>query len=324
MEKKYRLFRTPSGVNALLFGMLLAGLLISPANAAVTSTPEAAGGADSVYVAGDPDWYPIEYYDPDTGRYEGVLPQLLQRIGERTGLDFTYIRAGKEDQRLRLAQNGQVEMVSGYALDAEELREHGLRASGAVLTIPREGGEIGVCFAFTEIAGDDLIDAVEDALQEISQQEAAEIALRFVMEHPEEPFPKGLFAAVAAALLILLAAVIILAVRLRRYKKNARLDDRYDLITGIGNKAYFTEYFEKFIPDQYRGLYCVVFIGFDIVRANPRRRRRNSCASRLTSWNSALQTGRSRHGSAAVDLPLPGPAAASRRPEPGQRKCWRA
>ena len=62
---------------------------------------------------------------------------------------FTYIRAGKEDHRLRLAKNGQVEMVSGYALDSKELRESKLVAGRAVFSIPGEGGKTEVCFAFT-------------------------------------------------------------------------------------------------------------------------------------------------------------------------------
>lgn len=252
---------------AVLCGALLLGWSPS-AGAVVLSTPEAAGGADSVYVAGNPDWYPVEYYDPDTDCYQGILPELLERVSEKTGLNFTYIRAGEEDQRLRLARNGQVEMVSGCALDAEELRGNNMTAGRAVLTIPQEGGETEVCFAFTEIAGDSLIGTVEGALRELSQQETMGIAVRFVMEHPENPYPKWLFAAGFAAFALLLAAAAVLAVRLRGYKKDAGRDERYDPVTGIGNKAYFTERFEKFIPDQYRGLYCVAFIGFDIVRVN--------------------------------------------------------
>ncbi|MDO4314759.1 MAG: EAL domain-containing protein [Oscillospiraceae bacterium] len=253
---------------AALCVLLLWGIFCPPAGAAVLSTPEAAGGADSVYVAGNPDWYPIEYYDPDTGCYEGVLPELLERVGEKTGLNFTYIRAGEEDQRLRLARNGQVELVSGCTPDDPVLGEAGVTASGAVLTVPQEGGELEVCFAYTKIAGDGLTAAVEGALGELSRQETAGIAVSFLMERPESAYPAWLFPAGAAAALLLLAVIAVLAVRLRRYQKAAGQDRRFDPVTGIGNKAYFTERFEKFIPDQYRGLYCVVFIGFDIARVN--------------------------------------------------------
>lgn len=253
--------------SAVLCGVLLLGW--SPAaGAVVLSTPEAAGGADSVYVAGNPDWYPIEYYNPDTGCYEGVLPALLEQIGERTGLNFTYICAGKEDQRLHLAKNGQVELVSGCARDDSQLLAGGMTASGTILTVSQDGQTVGVCFAFTKIAGDGLIDVVEGTLGEISQQEIAGLTVSFVVEHPGRTYPKWIFAVELAVILILIIAIAVLTLCLHRYRKASARNDRYDLMTGIGNKAYFTEYFEKYIPDQYRGLYCVAFIGFDIVRVN--------------------------------------------------------
>lgn len=248
--------------------LLLWEIFCLPAGAVVLSTPESAGGADSVYVAGNPDWYPIEYYDPDTGCYEGVLPALLEEIGERTGLNFTYICAGKEDQRFRLAQNGQVELASGCAPDDLVLREAGVTAGEAILTVPQEGEELEVRFAYTKIAGDHLADAVESALGEISQQEIAGLAVSFVVEHPSRTYPKWIFIVEFAVILILAIVIAVLALCLHRYRKASVRDDRYDVVTGIGNKAYFAEHFEKYIPDRYRGLYCVVFIGFDITRVN--------------------------------------------------------
>jgi len=255
-------------VQALLCGILLAGALCPTADGAVQSTPEATGGAGSIYVAGNPDWYPVEYYDPDTECYAGVLPQLLERVSERTGLNFTYVRAGEEDQRIRLAQNRQVEMVSGIAGGDSALDGLGLTFSETVLTIPGEDGACQVYFAFTEIAGEQLAAAVVNALREIPPQEIAGLALQFVVTHPEEPHAAWLPAAAAAVTFLLLAAVMILALRLRGYRKGAGQDEEYDPATGIGNKIYFTHRFEQQIADQYRELYCVAFIGFDIERVN--------------------------------------------------------
>lgn len=250
----------------VLWSVLLTVALCPAAFAAVISTPEAAGGAGTVYVAGDPDWYPIEYYDPETESYAGVLPQLLERVGEKTGLRFAYIRAGEGDQRARLAKNGQVEILSAVK-DDPGLDGLGLTFSGTVLTVPGEEGPVQVCFAFTEIAGEELIAAVGKALDGISQQEIAGLIVQFVMGHPEEPNPGWLPAVVIAAAVLLLAAVVVLALRLRSYRRESGRDEEYDPVTGIGNKVYFTRRFEQ-LPDQYRGLYCTAFIGFDIVRVN--------------------------------------------------------
>ena len=264
MDGKFGVWLTVMMCGALLWG----SLLCPAAGAEVLSTPEAAGGPDCVYVAGNPDWYPVEYYDRDAKCYAGVLPELLELVSEKTGLNFTYVSAGEEDQRLRLAKNGQVEMVSGYAWDAEELRDYSMTESRIVLTIPQEQQAIQVCFAFTDIAGDGLIAAVEGALDEISGDELAGIAVSTVMESGGERTLRWLLPVGLGALILLAAVIAVLAVQRRRYKKAAEQDERYDLVTGFGNKKFFTERFEKFIPDQYRGIYCVVFIGFDIARVN--------------------------------------------------------
>lgn len=253
---------------AAMLCIFIAGALRLTACAEVVSTTEAAGGADAVYVAGNPNWYPIEYYDPDTGRYMGVLPRMLERISEKTGLRFIYIRAGKEDQRLRLAQNSQVEMVSGIAGDSLGLEEQGMAMSNAVLAAPGEEGSVEVRFAFTKIAGDELVKTVNAAIAEISGQETGELVLRLMMENQKAPVPKWLLVGCAVLTVLLVAAVVILGIWLRKYQKASRQNDNFDQSTGIGNKQYFAEQFEKNIPDQYRELYCVAFIGFDIARVN--------------------------------------------------------
>lgn len=264
MKKRFSIFLVP----ILCCAWFCCPLACLKVKAVVFSTPEATGGANSIYVAGNPDWYPIEYYDPDTKSYQGVLPEILTQVGERTGLNFTYILAGEEDQRLRLAQNGQVEVVSGYALDAVELQDYRMTGSKVILTIPQDGQDVQVCFAFTDIADDSLIAAVEEALDDISSQEVAGLCIRFVMEHTQRRYPKWVLSAAVSILIILIAIIVILIGQRRKYKKLIERDKRYDLTTGIGNKAYFAEQFEKYIPDEYRGIYCVVLVEFDIARVN--------------------------------------------------------
>ena len=49
------------------------------------TTVEEAGPADCVYIAGNPDLYPIEYYDSEQQCYRGILPELLGMVAEDTG-----------------------------------------------------------------------------------------------------------------------------------------------------------------------------------------------------------------------------------------------
>ena len=99
-----------TAVAAACLLLLCSSLSIS---AAVEYTKEPTGGK-TVYVAGNPDMYPIEYYDSDSKTYKGILPDLYKEISESTGLDFTYIRSGSKNEQNRLAKNRQAEIISAH------------------------------------------------------------------------------------------------------------------------------------------------------------------------------------------------------------------
>ena len=82
--------------------------------AQVTATEEVTGPADCIYVAGNPDLFPVEYYSEESKMYEGVMPEIFEIISEKTGRDFVYVSAGKKNQQKELAKNLQVELVSAY------------------------------------------------------------------------------------------------------------------------------------------------------------------------------------------------------------------
>ena len=69
---------------------------------------------DTVYVAGNPDLFPFEYYDAQSKGYQGILPELYKQISQSSGLEFVYIHPGIMNQQGRLAKNCQVELVSAY------------------------------------------------------------------------------------------------------------------------------------------------------------------------------------------------------------------
>ena len=87
-----------TAVTAACLLLLCSALSIS---AAVEYTADPTGGK-TVYIAGNPDMYPIEYYDSDAKTYKGILPDLYKEISESTGLDFTYIRSGSKTSKTAL------------------------------------------------------------------------------------------------------------------------------------------------------------------------------------------------------------------------------
>ena len=44
-----------------------------------------------IYVAGNPELYPLEYYDPESGAYQGAIPDFLARFAGAYGYDLRYI-----------------------------------------------------------------------------------------------------------------------------------------------------------------------------------------------------------------------------------------
>ena len=81
---------------------------------AVDFSKDNTGAHDSVFIAGNPDMYPLEYYDPALNKYRGVLPELYEKISKETGISFTYIDTSSQNQQEYLANNGQVDIVSAH------------------------------------------------------------------------------------------------------------------------------------------------------------------------------------------------------------------
>ena len=74
-------------------------LLSTSAFAAIYHTSAASAESKSIYVAGNPNLYPVEYYDEESGCYMGIMPVILEEISKEIGYDFTYIESGKKDKR---------------------------------------------------------------------------------------------------------------------------------------------------------------------------------------------------------------------------------
>ena len=77
--KKFHLFF------AILIAMLFFALAI-PVSADVTFSKDNQGDGQSIFIAGNPDLYPIESFNPKTEQYEGVMPLLFERISEKSGI----------------------------------------------------------------------------------------------------------------------------------------------------------------------------------------------------------------------------------------------
>ena len=143
--------------------LVMSTVLLGPRCAAqVLTTVEEAGPADCVYIAGNPDLYPIEYYDSEQQCYRGILPELLGMVAEDTGISFAYVNAGSEDSRLEMARNSQVEMVTAFRRG--EFSRMVLPVQRTVLTTETDGRETAICVGFTGIIKEELRERIRPFL----------------------------------------------------------------------------------------------------------------------------------------------------------------
>lgn len=236
------------------------------AYAQVTATENAYGDAGTVYVAGNPDFYPVEYYDPDSRGYKGMMPDLLEKISTECGVDFVYIQAGTKDLRQSAAQNKQVELLSGCV--AEEDIGAGVTASASVLILDMEGQNVHICFGYTDIASLELRKTIDGYLSAVGADEAAGLAVLSAMQNGREPFPFWIKTA-AVVSLVLLLVLVVLTVCFMHGRKNREHDDGMtDRTTGVGNRNYFVHYYGSLVTDSTRPLYYIFYLCFDISRVN--------------------------------------------------------
>ncbi len=240
------------------FIVVLAAILsfaINPVFAEVITTQKTEGFADYVYVAGSPDLYPLEYYDEETEKYEGIIPQILAEISARTGIDFVYINGDKRDKNI-LAENSQVDVVSSsndipsYSKDYLEL-----------VSYEHEGKIKKYGLVFTKLANDDMIAKIKTAAGEISADKKNAMFLSYAAESakPDYLLPAG--ALVFSLLLIVF--IVILLIRIKKIKRENEAEKLTDPETGIGNLQFFKHHFRYTISDISRSLYYIAYIILD-------------------------------------------------------------
>ena len=54
---------------------------------------------NTIYVSGNPELYPVEYYDDAKDAFAGAIPQLLEDFAEKNGYNILYYEADGKDRR---------------------------------------------------------------------------------------------------------------------------------------------------------------------------------------------------------------------------------
>lgn len=235
--------------------VLLSTILISPLVSAEVSN------SSVVYVAGNPDLYPIEYYDSSSKQYLGLMPDIYRMISEQTGYTFEYIRPGRTNSQERMAKNGQVEMISAY--QEGTIDPQYVQCQVPVTVINTDNEEKTVYIAFSEVASEQLIHDITQALNSISDRQKLTMLISHTESNGYDGYYRVWVYVLSGVLLLVLAAAAIFFLLWRRRKKKTSEDAMIDPQYGIGNDQYYVYCFQNLISDKSKALYYIAYIAFD-------------------------------------------------------------
>lgn len=229
----------------------------SAVSAKVITTQKTEGYADYVYVAGDCNNFPLEYYDDDSKAYKGVIPDLLAQISARTGVNFVYINGDKKDKN-EMGKNLQADIVS--AVNEDENKPY-FKEYLELISYKKDGKLMKCGLAFTKLLDDDKITLIKSAAGEITAEEKNGIYLSYASQSTKDGHKWFVLATVFFVLLP--AFIIFLLMRIRRIRKENIAYKMIDTETGMGNFQFFKHHFKYTIGDISRNLYYIAYIILD-------------------------------------------------------------
>lgn len=230
---------------------------VQPAFAEVYTTEKTEGLGNCIYVAGNPENYPVEFYDEDKKAYCGIIPDMLGIISERSNVDFVYINGNKADKNA-LGENLQAEIVSSSAPDSS-LSYY--KDYLELVSFEKDSERVESGLIFTSLSDDTVISKIKTAANEISKDVKNGIYLSYAVKSSKTNYFWLIISLFVCLLLIVAVALLIL--RLKRIRKENAVDKLTDSETGMGNLQFFKYHFRYTISDISRSLYHIAYIILD-------------------------------------------------------------
>lgn len=221
-------------IKLLIFFILI--LLPLEVSAEVITGTLPAGDKNSVYVVGNPHMYPIEYYNNETGEFEGVMPLLLEKISQRSGINFTYFYDSKSRGR-ELKDKINAEMVSARY---RNFNENYYPNMISVITYEEEGKKVSAGWDLTDHADEELVKILKDEVAKLTTEEINSAILKYSVSDQNDI--EKIVQIIKIILLILACSVAIYPFFKKDYSDTS---ENIDPVTGIGNLLHFEKAFNS-------------------------------------------------------------------------------
>lgn len=216
-----------------------------------------------IYTAGNPDAYPLEYYDEVTQSYLGIIPDLFRAFSEQSQYDIVYYQPDGKDHREQLGKNNQVDLLSGYAPGDAAPSNVG---SITLFQTTLNGTEQLYPLYITAAAPEPFRAELEGFLTSVSQSEISGMLLNTAVTPLRSPSGLWIFGSLLLALVSLVTVLLVGRKNYRKQLTKARSDLETDKITGIGNMEFLSRCYHQSISDQNRILYQLFYFHIDTDR----------------------------------------------------------
>lgn len=208
-----------------------------------------------VYIAGTTDEYPLEYYNESTGKFEGIIPDLLKLIEDKSGITFKYINKPGEEDRYYYGDNLQVEVVSNVKVTDY------FDTSSPLLAIDKTSHTQEIYLGFTSICSEELRNIINEGINSITENEKINIVYRYTQVKKDE---SSILLRIMIMLGISSVIVVVLTILILKTRKSIKADKYTDKLTSIGNNEYFKHNYETFINSHNRELYAIIYLRFNL------------------------------------------------------------
>lgn len=215
----------------------------------------------TIYISGNPELYPMEYYDSAHKTFEGAIPEILKEFEKKSSYDIVYYEPDGKDRREHHFENIQVDAVSGtggeYQPEGETI---------PLFKMELGGKEVVYGLTFTEAAPEKFKEELREFAEGISESEKTGLLVSVASEERQSRISgRGVLGLILGFGFLIFVLGLLLHLSHRRGLRNEKKLAR-DQVTGLGNREYLEKCYSRLVNDKNRAMYCMYYFHTDTRR----------------------------------------------------------